>query len=332
MNYVTEEFAPLLYEYMKLADLTDETLAEQINVTDMTIRNWRTGKIKHPSPKKILKCADVLKLTPLQRTKFLTAAGLLDVVAPPPLVPVVGVPIIEPYQFFGREKVLRKIFWAWNKTVLQHIAIIGPKRSGKTSILHYLKKITGATYLRPEQPQGWPKGWLPHYLHWVLVDFQNATMSQPETLIKHILRQLHLEEPPTCDIPTFSNMIEDELDKPAVILMDDIKMGLEAPALDQPFWWNLRSLGSHGKLCFVVTATQSPVELAREFGKPSPFFNIFSHIIPLDAFTESEARELLKNSPKSFTQQEIETMLTDSDCWPDPLQKLCDARLQELML
>jgi len=332
MNCTTDNFGPLLTKYMKSAGLSDEALARQMKVANMTIYNWRTGKIRHPSRKNVLKCADALKLTAQQRTEFFIAAGLEPEVPPPPAIPVVGVPIIEPYQFFGREQLLKRIYWAWHKRVPQHVVIIGPKRSGKTSFLNYLQNITSTTYLRPEQPQGWPQDWLPLYFNWVMVDFQEAHMSRPERLMKHILHQSHLEVPSTCDIATFSSLIKEKMNKPAIILMDDIKKGLEAPTLDQEFWWNLRSLGSHGKLGFVITTTQSPAQLARELGKPSPFFNIFGDTLELEAFTKPEALELLSYSPQPFSAQESAKLLEESNCWPEPLQKLCDARLQEMLL
>ncbi|MEK8020544.1 MAG: hypothetical protein VSS75_027070 [Candidatus Parabeggiatoa sp.] len=114
--------------------------------------------------------------------------------------------------------------------------------------------------------------------------------------------------------------------------MDDIEAGLAVPALDAEFWWNLRALGSQGVLSFIVTAAEPPRQWARECGKPSPFFNLFGHSFSIEAFTENEARELLAHSPSPFSSEEIEEMLLKSGCWPEPLQKLCDARLQTLLL
>jgi len=328
MNDATSEFAKLLVQYM--AGLDDETLAEQIGTSQMTIYNWRTGKIKQPRHNKVIKCAEVFKLTPKQRLEFLTAAGYppKNYEPPHPPVPVVGHPIIQPYQFFGREKVLHKIYSAWNKPVPESIIITGPKRSGKTSLLHYLNHITQAIHLRPDQPKGWPN-WLPHGFQFAFVDFRESNMHHPETLVTDVLQQLKLKVPNSCNISALSTLIKQQINQPRVILMDDIEAGLAAPALDADFWWNMRSLGSHGKLSFVVMATALPVQLARDNNKPSPFFNIFGHSLQLEAFTKDEARELLANSLKPFSPEEIEEMLKDSECWPETLQKLCDARLQK---
>jgi hypothetical protein len=326
-------FALQLDGYMKKAGLSDETLADQMRIAKMTVYNWRTGKTISPVRNNVLKCAEILKLTPKQRVDFLRAAGHVPDQAHllPPLMPVVGVPVIHPCQFFGRTHVLNQIHCAWNKPVPESIAIIGPKRSGKTSLLNYLIHISGASQLRADQPKGWPDGWLPRGFQLVRVDFQEANMQQPETLMRDVLRQLNLNAPALCDQAGFSNVLK-QLSQPTVILMDDIEAGLVAPALDAEFWWNLRALSSQGVLSFVVMAAKLPIQWARDYGKPSPFFNLFGHSFSIGAFTENEARELLAHSPEPLSSEEIEQMLLKSGCWPEALQKLCDARLQKLLL
>jgi hypothetical protein len=100
--------------------------------------------------------------------------------------------------------------------------------------------------------------------------------------------------------------------------MDEIGAGLASPELDQQFWWSLRSLGSNytnGKLGFVLTAQATPALLAHEYGKPSPFFNIFGHTLKLGPLSEPEARELLASSPRPFTPADVEGV-EQSGCWP----------------
>ncbi|MDM8558219.1 helix-turn-helix domain-containing protein [Candidatus Parabeggiatoa sp. HSG14] len=330
---IKNTFAKLFDEYLNKAGLTDEVLAEQLSVSKMTIYNWRVGKIQRPiSRDKLLKCADILKLMPKQRAKFLKTAGHQPekYEFPQPPMPVVGVSIIQPYQFFGRESLLNKIYWAWHKTMPESIVILGAKRSGKTSLLNYLLKINQATQLRPDQAKGWPDDWLADHFQIALVDFKDANMSQPETLVSDVLHQLKLDIPNPCDIAGFSTALRRQQDNPTVILMDDIEVGLAMPALDAAFWGNMCSLGSHGKLSFVITASEPLTK--DDFDKAAPFFNLFGHTLPLEAFTESEARELIVSLPYSFSEEEIEEMLKKSGCWPEPLQKLCDARLQQLLL
>jgi len=94
-------------------------------------------------------------LTPKQRADFLRAAGHVPEQAQAswPLIPVVGVPIVLPCQFFGRTQVLNQIHCAWDKQVPESIAIIGPKRSGKTSLLNYLIHISERLGYAPINPK-----------------------------------------------------------------------------------------------------------------------------------------------------------------------------------
>jgi hypothetical protein len=189
MSYEPKPFAQQLDLYMKKAGLTDRMLAEQIQNRKMTVYNWRMGKTISPLRHNVLKCAEILKLTAKQRFEFLRAAGHVDEQAQvlPPLIPVVGMPIVQPCQFFGRQQVLAQIYWAWNKPVPESIAIIGPKRSGKTSLLNYLIHISLAYHLRVDQPKGWPTAWLLRHFQFVRVDFQEAKKHQPESLMIDIL-------------------------------------------------------------------------------------------------------------------------------------------------
>jgi hypothetical protein len=83
---------------------------------------------------------------------------------------ITGTPIIHPRYFFGREKELKRLFNLLKRHPLQNAAIIGKKRSGKTSLLHYLKNITTTP---PEQLRfGQKYDWLPQpqIYKWIFVD------------------------------------------------------------------------------------------------------------------------------------------------------------------
>jgi hypothetical protein len=67
--------------------------------------------------------------------------------------------ITHPRHFFGRQKELKRLFDLLKRHPLQNAAIIGKRRSGKTSLLHYLKNITTTP---PEQLRSGQKSdWLP---------------------------------------------------------------------------------------------------------------------------------------------------------------------------
>jgi len=243
---------------------------------------------------------------------------------------VVGPPISYPRQFFGREAALKRIFNLWKRFPLQNVAVVGLHRTGKTSLLHHVSHITMAHPLevRPGQKTDWlPQ---PERYRWVFVDFQDPRMGNRERLLRHILTALELPVPTPCDLNNFMDMVSEYHQRPAIILMDEIGAGLASPELDQQFWWSLRSLSSnysHGLLGFLLTAHATPALLAQEYGKPSPFFNIFGHIINLGPISETAARNLIASSPHKFTAVDTTWILEQSQGWPVLLQILSDACL-----
>jgi hypothetical protein len=244
---------------------------------------------------------------------------------------VVGPPITMPRQFFGRERELKRVFGLWRRFPLQNVAVIGSKRSGKTSLLYYLKNITRAepAELRPGQHTDWlPQ---PERYQWVFVDFQDSRMGNRDRLLRHMLTNLNMPAPSPCDLDTFMDIVSHHLQTPTVILMDEIGAGLVSLELDESFWWSLRSLVHYtrGNLAFVVSSHTSPAQLAQDEGKPSPFFNIFQ-ALELGPFTDAEARELIASSPISFSPIDVAWILEQSGRWPCLLQILCQTRLTAL--
>ena len=246
---------------------------------------------------------------------------------------ITGPPITQPRYFFGREKELKRLFNLLKRHPLQNAAIIGKKRSGKTSLLHYLKNITTpAEQLRPEQKSDW----LPHpeNYRWIFVDLQDVRMQSREGLLKYILESLKIQVPTPCDLDRFMEIVSDNLHFPTVILLDEISVGLQrCPELDDGFWESLRSLASNhtgGNLAFVLATPESPIDMAHNTGHSSPFFNIFGYTAHLGALTQIEAQELIASSPIAFTDEDVEWILTQSCCWPLLLQILCRERLFNL--
>lgn len=245
---------------------------------------------------------------------------------------VVGLPITSPRQFFGRERELTRIFDLWRHFPLQNLAVLGLKRSGKSSLLHYLKAITQAAQaeLRPGQRTDWlPQ---PERYRWVFVDFQDARLVKQERLLHYLLTSLHMPVPDACHLDNFMDIISAHLHTPTVILLDEMSAGLASPELDEAFWGSLRSLVSHyanGYLAFGVATATSLVQLAEDQGKPSPFFNLF-YTLELGPLTEPEARELIASAPQPFAPAEVEWMLEQSGRWPCLLQILGQTRLAAL--
>jgi len=247
---------------------------------------------------------------------------------------VTGPPITHPRYFFGREKELKRLFNLLKRHPLQNAAIIGKRRIGKTSLLHYLKNITATPpeQLRPDQKYDW----LPHpeKQKWIFVDFQDQRMTSRDRLLRYILECLSLKVPEPCNLDYFMDVVSDNLRSPTVILLDEIGVGLQrCPELDDGFWESLRSLATNhtgGNLAFVLATHESPIELAHNTGHSSPFFNIFGYTATLGALTEQEAQELIASSPIPFPNNDIEWILQQSQRLPLLLQILCRERLFSL--
>ena len=238
----------------------------------------------------------------------------------------VGPPITQPRRFFGREREVRRIFALLKNPPLQNAAIIGPRRSGKTSLLHYLRTVTATPLeqLRPTQRADW----LPHpdRYRWVFVDFQDPRMGTREELLRYLLTQLALPSPAPCNLESFIDVASRELRVPTIILFDEIGVALERyRELDNAFWEGLRSLATNqvaGNLAFVLAAHESPTQLAQHSGLGSPFFNIFGYTTTLGPLTDAEARELVASSPIPFSAADVEWILAQSERWPMPLLRI----------
>lgn len=240
--------------------------------------------------------------------------------APPFLA---GPPITQPASFFGRQREIKRILNLLRYTPMQNAAIIGPRRSGKTSLLHYLKN---------RAVDGDMAQFAQH--RWIFVDFQDTRLGVRSQLLCSLLEQMALPVPELCDLESFMDIVADELHLPTVILMDEIGVALQRyPELDEPFWESLRSLATNqvgGKLAFVLAGAEPPSQLAQQSGMGSPFFNIFGYVAPLGPLTEDEARSLINSSPRPFPADDVEWILRESGRWPILLQILCRERLLTL--
>jgi len=238
---------------------------------------------------------------------------------------IAGPPITDPRHFFGRERELNRLFNLWKRPPLQNAAIIGPRRSGKTSLLLYLKNITTTPpeRLRPGQRADWlPQ---PERYRWIFVDFQDPRQGSREDLLRYLRAGLDLPGAAPFDLVSHS------VQTPTVILLDGISIALQRyPELDNSFWEGLRSLAAKqvgGNLAFVLVARKPPDELAQRSGLGSNFFSIFGYAATLGPLTEPEARELIASSPISFPDADVEWILAQSKRWPILLQILCRERL-----
>jgi hypothetical protein len=210
---------------------------------------------------------------------------------------------------------------------LQNGAIIGPRRSGKTSLLHYLKTITttAASQLRPTQEQNWLPD--PSQYNWVFVDFQDHRLGELANLLPYLLEQMELPVPAVCDLDAFLDVVSQNLQRPTVILLDEMGVALQRyPELDDAFWESLRSLATNqvnGNLAFILASAEPPDQLAQHSGYGSPFFNIFGYMALLGPISEAAAAELIASAPQPIPPDDVAWILAESGRWPILLQILC---------
>lgn len=298
---------------------TQEDFAKELKIVVSTFKKFLDGK---PVDKAIFdKICDVLNLDPNEISEPIDSSENL----PSPFI--TGNPITDPHYFFGREQELKRIFQLLNRHPLQNVAIIGDKRIGKTSLLHYLKNITQTptNRLRIGQKHDWLT--TPNRYRWVFVDFQDANLQSQSGLIQHILKSLQIPLPSTCDINYFMQVMPQYLQQPTIILFDEIATVFQhSPELNDRFWESLRSLASNsarGNLAYILATPISPFELAKNYGYSSPFFNIFGYTATLGAFTLAEAKALIDSAPLVFPTADVEWILAQSRCLPLVLQILC---------
>ncbi len=246
---------------------------------------------------------------------------------------IAGPPIMHPRAFFGREAIIRRIFGLLKRTPLQNAVIIGPRRSGKTSLLHYLRTVTQTPIerLRPGQRNDWLDR--PERYRWVMVNFQDARLSHKDGLLRYILAGLGLSAPEPCTLDRFLDVVSSGLRSPTVILLDEIGKALQSyPDLDDDLWESLRSLGPQvgGNLGFVLATHSPPTALAHDSGHSSPFFNIFGYTTNLGPLADADARQLIASSPVPFAEADVAWILEQSRGWPILLQILCRERLDSL--
>lgn len=246
---------------------------------------------------------------------------------------IVGPPITDPRQFYGRQRELKRLFSLWRRPPLQNAAIIGPTRSGKTSLLHYIKSILTSRTLRSDQRNDLISD--PGRYRFLFVDFQDPRMGTQEGLLRHMLRGLTLPAPARCDLEQFMATVSGHLNAPTIILMDEIGVALQRyKELDTTFWEGLRALAINqvgGNLGFVLASTHPPHEIAQQHqGGGSPFFNIFGYSALLSPLSEAEARQLMGSSPIPFAEADILWILKHSGGWPLLVQLLSRERLHAL--
>jgi hypothetical protein len=321
-------FSELFDQYMRESGIMDSWMAWRLDVSRHTIMRWRQKNkkqagTKKPNCEKLQQAAKLLHLTTQQTRELLIAAHCQPAIPP---IPPIGKPIQCAKEFFGRHEILERIKMAWTKTGgLENLAVIGPRASGKTSLLHYLEDLktsgseqeTASSYILPKQ------------LQFAIINFHDPGMCDPNILMSEVLQQLKLTVPDTCDLASFSHILKTQLKIRTVIMMDEIGAGLKAPKLDKGFWHSMRYFtGEIAHLGFLITATEPVEELAKNADKPSPFFNLFAQSLTLNALSQKESIEFIDHFILNISSSDKTWILETTLGWPVLLQIACEEYLQ----
>jgi DNA-binding winged helix-turn-helix (wHTH) protein len=191
----------------------------------------------------------------------------------PPNPFVLGKPIKDPADFYGREHELRQLFES--VVNMQPVALVGEHRCGNTSILYQmLEPSVRARHLKDAQAA-----------HLLFV-FANAQLSAdgPDAFNRRIARTLRKADPEATvdfDAPIDNFWLEDYLDDLAgrnqrlVLLLDEFEV--LAP-FESSFWEWFRGLITEYDLSIIVATRVELGEFRQEWGSGSPFFNMFRSI------------------------------------------------------
>jgi hypothetical protein len=253
---------------------------------------------------------------------------------PPGPAFVVGKPV-HPRHFFGRGREIIRLSQLLTSSPLQNAAVIGQKRSGKTSLLRYLRDLNTVRPgdLRPGQKSSLFQG--SERYRWVYVDFQDVRTGTRQGFLREVLRQLEWPAAPDLSLEGFLDLVGERLESPVVILLDEVGVALHkySQELDETFWEALRWLAQSQageNLSFILASHESPYQIAQFQGVGSPFFNIFGYTATLGPLTPDEARELVDSSPVPFPSEDTDWIIERSGRWPILMQALCAERLSAL--
>lgn len=321
-------FAKQLSKYVRGTKrrMTIEQLARESKLDRATITRWADNQNLPSESEALYKCADALKLNLVERHLFLQAAGYSDNLS----CCVIGKPIVNKQQFFGRSEELKSIIEQWQREISQNLVLIGPKGSGKTSLLYQLAQ---------DNEENSSKSALTGGL--VLVDFKDPRMRDRERLMQHLLNSLKLPIPEPCSMFNFFDLL-DTLQSPCFMIFDHcdvIEKDLEnAHGLNWDFWDGLRARSQRffkSKLALLVTARKIPRPDYDE-QRPSPFLNTFGRIIEIMPLSHDEMEQFFDTvaliSGVDLTVELRAWLMEHSGGWPAQLQILTDSYVELVTL
>ena len=222
--------------------------------------------------------------------------------------------ITDTAQFVGRDAELRRIFAALETTQsgqAQHISIVGPRRMGKSSLLFHVTQIYRQKLSQPEK------------YRFVYIDLDDSRCHNLPGLLGHILQTLDVTHTSHPTLDQFQDALRKLTEKQAVmpvLCLDEFEhLTQRKDQFPDAVFEAWRSLGNNSLVVF-ITASAIPLhELIQQGNLTSNFHNIFT-LLPLGAFTLTEAQTLLARSDHPLSAADIEALLKLTGCHPAKLQ------------
>ena len=181
---------------------------------------------------------------------------------------VLGKPIKNPIDFYGRKPTLRECFEAARAG--QRLSIVGEHRCGNTSIIYQMvHPEVRAEYLAPAEDES---------LRLAFVSSQLAAES-PEALLRRIARALKRVDPDSSvdfsaaiDQRWLEDYLEDLADRNRrlVLLIDEIEV---LASFEESFWEWFEHLVNEYDIAIVATSRSDLGQFRSETGQGPPFFN-----------------------------------------------------------
>lgn len=201
--------------------------------------------------------------------------------------------IRNPRDFFGRQREIGRVYARLDAAHPQSISVVGDRRIGKSSLLHYL-------YLRRNR-----KRYMTNYEKAVFVylDLQRDIVRDADGFVDFLFSafdyegaEVKVDAGGRHDLDHLRALVQElhKEERRLIVLMDEFEMITGNDNFDASFFSFLRALANAYHVAYVTSSCDELQLMCHNKDiADSPFFNIFSNL-PLRAFTREEALDLIR--------------------------------------
>jgi class 3 adenylate cyclase len=226
--------------------------------------------------------------------------------------------------FFGRQTLIKRIMGRIGAARPQSVSIVGERRIGKSSLLHYLNLPSTRLELLDR----------PGSFIYVFIDFQQLRATGPDDIIGVIFKELERTLGDKIEIASPANYegmrllaeAAREAGYKLILLCDEFESVTKNDKIKPDFYSYFRSLANNYPLAFVAASGRHLKDMCVTHEiSDSPFFNIFS-VQHVGLFRPEEAQELVSvPSAAAGTPLAplVEDIIREAGLYPFFLQMLC---------